>query len=61
MTIEASDLQEVESLDEFIELFENRETTGYGQSYIICEAFIALAKANKKSLADLTNKGMNDE
>ena len=53
MGIEASEVQELESLDDFIRLFENRETRGYGERYAICEAFLALAKANKKEIEAL--------
>jgi hypothetical protein len=53
MSIEASEVQELESLDDFIRLFENRETRGYGEGYAICEAFLALAKANKKEIEAL--------
>jgi hypothetical protein len=53
MGIEASEVQELESLDDFIRLFENRETRGYGERYAIFEAFLALAKANKKEIEAL--------
>ena len=53
MSIDAKDVQEAKSLDDFITLFEGRETKGYGELYVIAESLLALAKANKKEIEAL--------
>jgi hypothetical protein len=56
MSINAEDVQQTENLDDFINLFEGRESHGYDALHIIAEALLALAKANKKEFDALKAK-----